>query len=64
MTNEHRTRIFAGTIILISVLLAYNYNADWIILSFFVGLDFLQSTFSKWCALETILKELGFGQQE
>ena len=52
-------RAFAGTFILISLLLAIKVNINWLWLNAFVGVNLLQSSMTKWCLLETILGKLG-----
>ncbi|MCB0460518.1 MAG: DUF2892 domain-containing protein [Flavobacteriaceae bacterium] len=49
----------AGTFILISLLLAIYVNINWLWLTAFVGANLLQSSLTKWCLLEDILKKLG-----
>ncbi|MBL7755987.1 MAG: DUF2892 domain-containing protein [Chitinophagaceae bacterium] len=57
MTNEHIIRAVAGTLVLTSLALAVYVNQNWLWLTTFVGLNLLQSSVSKWCLLETILKK-------
>ncbi|MGV8947345.1 MAG: YgaP family membrane protein [Lutibacter sp.] len=52
-------RAFAGTFILISLLLAIKVNINWLWLNAFVGANLLQSSMTKWCMLEIILGKLG-----
>lgn len=52
-------RAIAGIFIIISVLLAYFVNMNWIWFTLFVGANLLQSSFTKWCLMEDILKALG-----
>jgi hypothetical protein len=52
-------RAIAGTFIIISVLLAYFVNINWIWFTLFVGANLLQSSITKWCLMEDILKALG-----
>ena len=52
---------FAGTFILASLLLAHYHNPNWLWLAAFVGFNLLQSSFTKFCPLEIILKKLGVG---
>ena len=52
-------RAIAGTFILISLLLAIYVNINWLWFTAFVGANLLQSTFTKWCLLEDILKKFG-----
>ena len=52
-------RAFAGTFILISIILAIYVNINWLWLTAFVGANLLQSSITKWCMLEIILGKLG-----
>ena len=49
----------AGLMITVSVLLAVFVSDYWLILTAFVGLNLLQSSFTKFCPLEIILKKSG-----
>jgi hypothetical protein len=50
----------AGTFILISLLLAIYVNINWLWFTAFVGANLLQSSLTKWCLMEDILKKIGF----
>ncbi|NII11835.1 DUF2892 domain-containing protein [Oleiagrimonas sp. C23AA] len=50
---------FAGTMVLISVLLAYLVSPWWLWLAVFVGANLLQSSFTGFCPLARILRRLG-----
>ena len=50
---------FAGTMILVSVILALSVNIWWLLLAGFVGLNLLQSAFTLFCPLALILKKFG-----
>jgi hypothetical protein len=50
---------FAGTMILASLLLAHYVSPAWLWLTAFVGANLLQSSFTGFCPLATILKRLG-----
>ena len=52
-------RGIAGTFILISLLLAVYVNINWLWFTAFVGANLLQSSLTKWCLLEDILKKSG-----
>ncbi|NCT17443.1 MAG: DUF2892 domain-containing protein [Flavobacteriaceae bacterium CG_4_8_14_3_um_filter_34_10] len=52
-------RGIAGTFILISLLLAIYVNINWLWFTAFVGVNLLQSSLTKWCLLEDILKKFG-----
>ncbi|WP_442787901.1 YgaP family membrane protein [Flavobacterium suncheonense] len=56
-------RAVAGTFILLSVLLAVYVNPNWLWFTAFVGANLLQSSFTKWCLLEDILRK-GFKIKE
>ena len=49
----------AGSFVLISLLLAHYVNPNWIWFTAFVGANLLQSAFTNWCLMETILKKIG-----
>lgn len=61
MKMELIIRRFAGTFILGSLLLTNYHSRHWIWLTAFVGFNLLQSSFTKFCPLELILKKLGVG---
>ena len=52
-------RAVAGTFILLSVLLGMYVNENWYWFTLFVGANLLQSSFTKWCLMEDILRKLG-----
>ena len=49
----------AGSFVLISLLLAHYVNPNWIWFTAFVGANLLQSAFTNWCLMDTILKKIG-----
>lgn len=52
-------RGIAGTFILSSLLLAVYVNINWLWFTAFVGFNLLQSSLTRWCLMEDILKKLG-----
>lgn len=56
--KERIVRAVAGSMILISIVLAFNVNIQWLWLGVFVGANLLQSSFTKFCPLELILKQM------
>ena len=50
---------FAGTLILISLVLGQWVHAYWFLLTAFVGLNMFQAAFTGFCPLAVILKKLG-----
>ncbi|MBN1765181.1 MAG: DUF2892 domain-containing protein [Sedimentisphaerales bacterium] len=59
MNIERYLRAIAGFFILLSVLLAHYHSSYWLFFTGFVGLNLLQSAFTNWCPMMTILKKLG-----
>ncbi|OUS71737.1 rhodanese [Pseudoalteromonas sp. A601] len=53
-------RLIAGVMIGISLLLQYFHDPQWIWFTVFIALNLIQSAFSKWCPMITVLKKLGF----
>jgi len=56
--RERIVRAVAGSMVLISIVLAFNVNIQWLWLGVFVGANLLQSSFTKFCPLELILKQM------
>lgn len=54
-------RRFAGSFILASLLLAHYHSPYWLWFTAFVGFNLLQSSFTRFCPLEIILRKLGVG---
>src|SRR5689334_10899215 len=54
-------RRFAGTFILISLVLAHYHSVYWLWFTAFVGFNLLQSSFTNFCPLEMILRKVGVG---
>ncbi len=50
---------FAGLVTFISAILAWRFGAGWLLLTGFVGLNMLQSSFTGFCPLAIILKKMG-----
>ena len=59
MKMENYIRAIAGSFILISLLLGYFHSEYWFLFTAFVGLNLLQSAFTKWCLMEDILEKFG-----
>mgnify|MGYP001546740438 CR=1 FL=1 len=60
MKLEQYIRAIAGFFILLSVVLAHFHSPYWLFFTGFVGINLLQSAFTGFCPMETIL-EKGFG---
>lgn len=61
MTIDRIVHIVAGFFILLSLFLDGTLSAEpsWLWFTAFVGVNLLQSGFTNWCPLVTILKKLG-----
>jgi len=64
MTSWQIVRLFAGTLILVSLALGVPssplfVSPWWLALTAFVGANLLQSSLTHWCPLEIILRKLG-----
>jgi len=55
MSMERRIRIIAGTFVLVSLGLGWWVSPAWYLFTGFVGANLLQSGFTKWCLMESIL---------
>ena len=58
MSIHHQVRAFAGSFVLISLILAYFHSANWLWFTAFVGANLLQSAFTDFCPLEMALRKL------
>ncbi len=59
MSIDRIVLAFAGTMILLSLLLASMHSSNWLWLTAFVGANLLQSSFTGFCPLAMILKAVG-----
>jgi Inner membrane protein YgaP-like, transmembrane domain len=64
MTSWQTVRVIAGIFILLSLALGIPgspifVSSWWLAFTAFVGLNLLQSGFTKWCLMESILRKLG-----
>lgn len=64
MSLHHRIRAIAGTFVLASLALGWWVSPWWFLFTAFVGVNLLQSAFTRWCLMEDILHELGLAGQE
>lgn len=60
MTINESLRAIAGLFVLLSVALGYFLQQPWFFaFTAFVGLNLLQSAFTRWCPMISILRALG-----
>jgi hypothetical protein len=59
MTINDSIKLIAGSLVLISLLLGYFISNYFFLFTAFVALNLIQSSFTKWCLMNTILKKFG-----
>jgi hypothetical protein len=59
MTLEPMLRLIAGTFVTLSVLLGMFVHPAFLWFTVFVGLNLVQSAFTRWCPMMTILRKAG-----
>lgn len=63
MTVDRYLRLIAGLFILGSVALAWLHHPYWLFFTAFVALNLIQSAFTNWCPMMTLLRKLGAKEQ-
>jgi hypothetical protein len=64
MTLERAIRAIAGSFILGSLALGWFVSPYWFLFTAFVGANLLQSSITKWCLMEDILKKTVFAKRQ
>jgi hypothetical protein len=59
MTVERMVRMIGGAFVAASVLLGIYVHPGFLWFTLFVGLNLLQSSFTNWCPMMTILRKAG-----
>ncbi len=59
MSLDHKIRFIAGTFVLASLALGWWVSPYWFLFTAFVGLNLLQSSLTRWCLMEDILRWTG-----
>jgi hypothetical protein len=59
MSVERYVRLIAGVFVILSLALGYWASSYWFLFTAFVGLNLLQSAFTNWCPMMTILRKAG-----
>mgnify|MGYP005990128863 FL=1 len=57
MLNRY-IRAIAGSFVILSVVLSIYVHQNWLWFTVFVGANLIQSSITKWCLMETILKKV------
>ncbi len=58
MKIENQIRTFAGSFILVSLVMAHYQSTNWYYFTAFVGVNLIQSAFTGFCPLEIVLRKL------
>lgn len=65
MTSMHYAiRAIAGSFVLISLALGWFVSPYWFLFTAFVGVNLIQSSFTHWCLMETILEKTRLVRRE
>ena len=59
MTIERSLRLIAGAFVVASVVLGYYVHPYFLVFTVFVGLNLVQSAFTNWCPMMTVLRWAG-----
>ena len=59
MHVERWLRLTGGAMVLLTVVLAVVHSPKWLYFTAFIGLNLLQSAFTDWCPMMTILRKVG-----
>jgi hypothetical protein len=59
MNIERALRLIAGFFVVLSVLLAWKVSPWFLAFTAFVGVNLIQSAFTNWCPMMTILRRFG-----
>jgi hypothetical protein len=59
MNLDRSVFVFAGSLILISVTLAYFFSPYWLLLTAWVGIMMFQAAFTGFCPIAKVFKKLG-----
>ncbi|HCE3227755.1 DUF2892 domain-containing protein [Vibrio parahaemolyticus] len=60
MTLENAVRVFAGTMVLVSVILTVFVHCNFIWFTVFIGVNLIQSAYTGICPAAYFLKKFGF----
>jgi len=59
MSMHYLIRAIAGSFVLVSLALGVWVSPWWFLATAFVGVNLLQSAFTRWCLMEKLLMKLG-----
>ena len=59
MTTDRYLRLIAGVFVALTIALGYFVHPAWFLFTAFVAVNLVQSAFTNWCPMMTILRALG-----
>lgn len=59
MNINQALRLVAGIMILVSLALTLYVHPNWMFFTVFIAVNLIQSSFTQWCPMMTILRKLG-----
>jgi hypothetical protein len=59
MNINQGLRLVAGIMILVSLALTYFVHANWVYFTIFIAANLIQSSFTNWCPMMTIMRKFG-----
>ena len=59
MTINSALRLIAGVMVLISLVLTHYVHPNWVFFTIFIAANLIQSSFTNWCPMITILRKAG-----
>lgn len=62
MSIDRAVMAFAGTMILLSLVLAQFHSPNWLWFTAFVGANLLQASFTRFCPAAMVFKKFGMGK--
>jgi len=61
MRMHYLIRRIAGAFVLLSLALGHWVSPWWYLFTAFVGVNLIQSSYTKWCLMEDLLRKTGIG---
>jgi hypothetical protein len=59
MNINQALRLVAGIMILVSLALTVFVHANWVYFTVFIAVNLIQSSFTNWCPMMTIMRKFG-----
>lgn len=63
MSMDQKIRMIAGTFVLVSLALAVFVSPWWLLFTAFIAVNLIQSSLTRWCLMEDILRATGLHEE-